>query len=105
MSLYIPLLTVDLYRKNFETRGPEARLYLPCVAGILFPISMFIYAWSSVPQIPWIALIIGVTVNLFLIFAAILPRLISNEFRSSPGRRLRYIFLFLPIFRIGEILI
>ena len=30
----------------------------------MFPIGMFIYAWSAVPQIPWIALIIGMTVYL-----------------------------------------
>ena len=33
--------------------------------GIMFPIGMFIYAWSTLPQVPWIALVIGMTVCLF----------------------------------------
>lgn len=36
-----------LYRKNFPTKGPEARLYGACVAGILFPAACFMYAWTA----------------------------------------------------------
>ncbi|KIM88106.1 hypothetical protein PILCRDRAFT_62793 [Piloderma croceum F 1598] len=51
-----------LYRKHFPTRGPEARLYAACGMGIVFPIGMFIYAWSAFPHVPWVALVIGMTV-------------------------------------------
>lgn len=36
-----------LYVKNFATRGPEARLYLSCVAAVGFPVGCFIYGWTS----------------------------------------------------------
>ncbi|KZP11098.1 MFS general substrate transporter [Athelia psychrophila] len=51
-----------LYQKNFPTRGPEARLYFACGAGAVFPTGLLIYAWCSFPQVPWIALIIGMVV-------------------------------------------
>ncbi|KAF9005034.1 MFS polyamine transporter [Cyathus striatus] len=36
-----------LYRDNVVSRGPEARLYSACAAGILLAGSMFMYAWCS----------------------------------------------------------
>ncbi|KAG1807051.1 major facilitator superfamily domain-containing protein [Suillus subaureus] len=50
-----------LYRKYFPTKGQEARLYMPCVAAVVLPISMLIYAWTASPNIPWIAPLIGLT--------------------------------------------
>jgi len=50
-------------RKNFSKRGPEARLYWACAAAFLFPIGMFIYAWTTLPGIPWIATSIGIAVS------------------------------------------
>jgi len=50
-------------RKYFPKKGPEARLYLACFAGVLLPTGMFIYAWSSFPFVPWIALTIGIVVR------------------------------------------
>ncbi|KAG1734008.1 MFS general substrate transporter, partial [Suillus lakei] len=50
-----------LYRKYFPTKGQEARLYMPCVAAVVLPVSMFIYAWTASPNIPWIAPLIGLT--------------------------------------------
>lgn len=57
------LQTVHFSRKYFPKRGPEARLYGACCAAILFPAGMFIYAWSSFPQVSWVALVIGITVS------------------------------------------
>ncbi|KAG1767680.1 MFS general substrate transporter [Suillus occidentalis] len=50
-----------LYRKHFPIKGQEARLYMPCVAAVVLPVSMFIYAWTASPNIPWIAPLIGLT--------------------------------------------
>ncbi|KAG2068582.1 MFS general substrate transporter, partial [Suillus decipiens] len=50
-----------LYRKHFPIKSQEARLYIPCVAAIVLPVSMFIYAWTASPNIPWIAPLIGLT--------------------------------------------
>lgn len=43
-----------LYKKYFPTRGPEARLHWACFSAILFPASMFMYAWSSFTTVSWI---------------------------------------------------
>ncbi|KZP30480.1 MFS general substrate transporter [Athelia psychrophila] len=57
-----------LYQRNFARRGPEARLYGPCIAAIFFPIGMFIYAWCAFASVPWIALAIGITVFIWALF-------------------------------------
>ncbi|PPQ65504.1 hypothetical protein CVT24_010800 [Panaeolus cyanescens] len=57
-----------LYAKNVATRGPEARLYQACVAGILLPVSMFIYAWCSFTFVPWISLAIALTLYMLATF-------------------------------------
>ncbi|KAH7924304.1 MFS general substrate transporter [Leucogyrophana mollusca] len=51
-----------MYRKNYDKKAQEARLYLPCVAALLLPIGMFIYAWTASPNIPWIVPLIGLTI-------------------------------------------
>lgn len=53
----------DHRRKRFPIKGPEARLYMPCVAAIMIPAAMFIYAWCSFPWVPWIAQAIAITVR------------------------------------------
>ncbi|EJF62434.1 MFS general substrate transporter [Dichomitus squalens LYAD-421 SS1] len=40
--------------RNDGRTVPEARLYLPMVGGIFLPISLFWFAWTSDPPIPWI---------------------------------------------------
>ncbi|KAJ2929472.1 hypothetical protein H1R20_g7617, partial [Candolleomyces eurysporus] len=52
----------NLYQEQLYKRGVEARLYLACVAGVLFPVGMLIYAWSCFPWVHWIALAIGITI-------------------------------------------
>ncbi|KZT53006.1 MFS general substrate transporter [Calocera cornea HHB12733] len=62
------------YRRNFGRIGAEARLYSACLAGILFPLGAFIYAWTSYPHVHWIAPLIGVTIittAIFLIYLAV----------------------------------
>ncbi|KAJ7483187.1 MFS polyamine transporter [Mycena latifolia] len=61
-----------LYHKHFERRGPEARLMTACVAAIMLPISMFIYAWCAFPHVPWISLIIALTIYTWATFAVYL---------------------------------
>ncbi|KAJ7777218.1 MFS polyamine transporter [Mycena metata] len=50
-----------LYHKHFDRRGPEARLIMACGGAVMLPISMLIYAWCSFPRVPWIALVVGIT--------------------------------------------
>ncbi|EIM86546.1 MFS general substrate transporter [Stereum hirsutum FP-91666 SS1] len=57
-----------LYQKYVKTRGSEARLYWACAAGIMFPVGMFIYAWTTFPYVPWIALCIGIAIVIWAIY-------------------------------------
>ncbi|KLO13266.1 MFS general substrate transporter [Schizopora paradoxa] len=57
-----------LYRNQYKRRKQEARLYSACAAGILFPISMFIYAWTSFSHVTWIAMAIGIVLFVWAAF-------------------------------------
>ncbi|KAG1794977.1 MFS general substrate transporter [Suillus variegatus] len=61
----------SLYRKHYSTKRQEARLYMPCVAAVVLPVSMLIYAWTASPNIPWIVPLIALTAfmsGVFVIF-------------------------------------
>ncbi|KAF8889266.1 MFS general substrate transporter [Infundibulicybe gibba] len=58
----------SLYQKYFPKRGPEARLYMACVAALFLPIGMFIYAWSSFTFVHWIAQAVGITVYIWAVY-------------------------------------
>ncbi|CCM02601.1 uncharacterized protein FIBRA_04704 [Fibroporia radiculosa] len=63
-----------MYQKYAGTRGPEARLFAPMFAAVLFPVGMFIYAWSTYTKVYWIALAIGIVCimwALFIIYLAV----------------------------------
>jgi MFS family permease len=49
--------------KNKEAPGkpiPEARLYFAVPGSLMFTAGLFVYGWTSYPDIPWIAPTIGV---------------------------------------------
>jgi len=51
-------------RKNFARKGPEARLYMVCFGAVLFPVSMFVYAWCAFDRPGyWVAQAIAVAVS------------------------------------------
>ena len=52
-------------RKKFPTKGHEARLYSSMIAGLLFPISIFIYAGCSASNVHWIGMCIAIVVSRF----------------------------------------
>ncbi|KAH7908593.1 MFS general substrate transporter [Hygrophoropsis aurantiaca] len=52
----------NYFRKNYDKKAQEARLYLPCIAALTLPIGMFIYAWTASPDIHWIVPLIGLTI-------------------------------------------
>ncbi|WVQ83155.1 hypothetical protein IAT38_005293 [Cryptococcus sp. DSM 104549] len=62
-----------VYRRRVEKDGIEARLYAPMVAGLVFSSGCFIFAFTSLSSVHWIAPAIG----LVLITAAILTIYIS----------------------------
>ncbi|KAH8100406.1 MFS general substrate transporter [Cristinia sonorae] len=77
-----------LYTKYVAKRGPEARLHASMFAGVLFPAAMFMYAWSTLPNVHWIALAIALTLFLwasFIIYLAVFSYLaeVYGPFASS----------------------
>lgn len=55
----------NYYNKIVEKNGvayPEDRLYSLMIASIVLPISMFIFAWTSYPQVHWIGPIIATAI-------------------------------------------
>ncbi|KZV74466.1 MFS general substrate transporter [Peniophora sp. CONT] len=57
-----------LYRKHFPKHGPEARLYWAMGAGVLFPVGVFIYAWTAFENVHWIGMVIGLTLFMWATF-------------------------------------
>jgi hypothetical protein len=55
--------------KNVATRGPEARLYITCFTTFLFPIGMFIFAWTAFPFVSWMGPAIGVVLFMWGLFS------------------------------------
>ncbi|GBE86348.1 MFS general substrate transporter [Sparassis latifolia] len=61
-----------LYLKYVEMRGPEARLFAPCVAAIVFPAGLFIYAWSTYSHVYWISLCVGIVLIMWALWVVYL---------------------------------
>ncbi|GJE93234.1 MFS general substrate transporter [Phanerochaete sordida] len=77
-----------LYRKHQPTRGPEARLYMAMVAGIVFTGALFIYAWCASASVHWISLCIAIVLvefSSFTIYLAVFTYLADcyGTFASS----------------------
>ncbi|TFK90830.1 MFS general substrate transporter [Polyporus arcularius HHB13444] len=71
---FIQIYQEKLYAKYYPTKGPEARLFSACLAAVLFPAGMFIYAWCTFPSVPWIGMAMGIFVimtSLFNIYVAV----------------------------------
>lgn len=51
------------YVRNLIANGgslpPEARLPLCCVGGVVLPIGLFWFAWTTLPQVHWIASVLA----------------------------------------------
>ncbi|KAF9219741.1 hypothetical protein BS17DRAFT_375435 [Gyrodon lividus] len=43
-----------LYRRNVARKGPEAQLYVSCLDAVLFPLAMFMFAWTALQELHWI---------------------------------------------------
>ncbi|KAH9849849.1 MFS general substrate transporter [Lenzites betulinus] len=73
-GLGIQFVQESLYAKHSAKRGPEARLFGACLAAILFPAGIFIYAWCTFESVPWIGMAIGIFVimtGLFVLYVAV----------------------------------
>ncbi|KAH6916322.1 multidrug transporter [Coprinopsis sp. MPI-PUGE-AT-0042] len=57
-----------LYQRSVSRRFVEARLYMCCVAGIVLPGSMFMFAWFCRSDIHWMALTISLTLYMWAVF-------------------------------------
>lgn len=63
LKTHFSLFLSNTYRQKFKEKGHEARLYSSMFAGVLFPISMFIYAWTSLPNVSWVGSAVGIVVR------------------------------------------
>lgn len=57
-----------------SSRGPETRLYAACTLGVLLPIGIFWFGWTSSPDQHWIlpTIAVGVaTIGIFTIYLAV----------------------------------
>ncbi|KIK93695.1 hypothetical protein PAXRUDRAFT_144509 [Paxillus rubicundulus Ve08.2h10] len=61
-----------LYEQNVARKGPEARLYFTCLVAVLFPLTMFMFAWTASSQVHWIWPVIALTIFMFGAFVAYL---------------------------------
>ncbi|KAJ2921231.1 hypothetical protein H1R20_g15867, partial [Candolleomyces eurysporus] len=82
------LLQEKIYLKKFHQRSVEARLYMCCVAGIGFPVSVFMFAWFSRPGVHWMLLCFSITIyywSMFTIYLAVFTYLADcyTTFASS----------------------
>lgn len=77
-----------LFRKYVSRRGPEARLYIACLVGLLLPSSMFIYAWTANPNIFWMWPVVGLTVCSWFCVVESAKQMIK------PGRSSCFVHLF-----------
>ncbi|KAG9309457.1 major facilitator superfamily domain-containing protein [Chiua virens] len=62
----------ELYKRNAARRGPEARLHFTCLAAVLFPLAMFMFAYTASQQFHWIWPVIALTIFMFGAFIAYL---------------------------------
>ncbi|TIB76261.1 MFS general substrate transporter [Wallemia mellicola] len=74
ISLIFNFVVQDkLFKKKFEKRGPEARLYATMFIGPLLPLGCFVYGWTSYSYVPFIAPSIGlgmISCAIFTIYLA-----------------------------------
>lgn len=61
--------------------APEARLYWACTGGLLFPLGMFVYAWTGRPQVHWIVPAIFLTLSFWGVYCMYLS--VFNYFADA----------------------
>lgn len=61
-----------LLRTRFPSIGPESRLYFTCITSMLLPAGMFIFGFTSRPDIPWIAPAVAITLATMGIYSVYL---------------------------------
>ncbi|KKZ65619.1 hypothetical protein EMCG_08526 [[Emmonsia] crescens] len=80
-NLYNQKFYLKKFRANNRRAVPEARLPPMMIGSVFFSAGLFIFGWSSHPQIPWIAQVIGTAsmgFGFFTIFQAALNYLIDT---------------------------
>lgn len=68
-----------LYTREAQRHGghapPEARLYWAAIGGLLFPLGMFVFAWTGRPDIHWIVPMIALCIadwGVYAMFSGVL---------------------------------
>lgn len=67
---------------------PEARLHLAAFAGLLFPLSLYVFAWTGKPSIPWpvpMLFLIFENVGVYLMYSGVLLVPLSTRGCKNEG--------------------
>ncbi|KAK9377698.1 major facilitator superfamily domain-containing protein [Lipomyces chichibuensis] len=86
MNIYAARRYARILRANHGKPVPEERLVATFFGCFLMPIGLFIFGWTSPPNFPWIAPILGTTVMMtgfFTIFQGCLNYLVDTFLRFS----------------------
>lgn len=60
---------------------PEARLHNAMIGSVILPIGLFLFAWTTFPEISWIAPVIGATIfsaGLVMVFISLISYLVDS---------------------------
>ncbi|KAF2655037.1 MFS general substrate transporter [Lophiostoma macrostomum CBS 122681] len=83
---------LSIYQEKFARKhgklinSPEGRLYFACIESALMPIGLFMFGWTSFPNIHWIAPAISITLatmGIFSIYLAVFNYLADTYHRYA----------------------
>ncbi|KAH8885383.1 MFS general substrate transporter [Thozetella sp. PMI_491] len=77
---------MDLVRRNGGKVVPEQRLPVMICGGCLLPVGLFIFAWTSRPDIHWIGMVLGsvlVGMGMYMVFVQCLTYLVDVFFGAA----------------------
>lgn len=78
LGMFVSLYCDKLYHRDFEKRGPEARMWTGCAGGILFPLGCWWWTWTAYASVHWIVPLIGVAI----LYAGLLLVYLTGRFWS-----------------------
>lgn len=62
-----------ILRRHFPVEAPESRLYFTCITATLLPIGLFIFGYTSSPEVHWISPAIAIclaTMGIYSVYLA-----------------------------------
>ncbi|KAN0085674.1 Drug:H+ antiporter-1 family protein [Tylopilus felleus] len=98
VGFFANLYQDELYRRHFNRKQQEARLYLVCVAALCLPIGMFIFAWTASPSTHWMAPIVGLSVFMSGVMVIFQMTFLSSSAQAGQSLFRNSMALVFPLF-------